>query len=119
MEHRIVEEFFQLILIAVGVTYVIAGSKIGHPIRFVWCWILDKLRLSCFWSILICPPCNAWWAGFGVTAFYGHTLLDCLALAFASCGVVAAIQAVGLSIGLQAEEDYNELIPRRDKEEKG
>lgn len=115
MKHSIVEEFFKLLLIAVGITYVLSGSRIGHPIRFVWCWILDKLRLAYFWSILICPPCNAWWTGFAVTAWYGNPLIDCFAVAFASCGVVASVQAVGLSIGLQAEEDYNKLIPPRSK----
>jgi hypothetical protein len=115
MQSLLVETLFEIVLVAIGITYVISGSKIGHPLRFIWCWVLDKIHLSYFWSIVICPPCNAWWVGLATGWFYGNSIVDSLACAFATCGVVAAIQAVGLSIGMQAEEDYNKLIPRRGK----
>ena len=114
MGSELVNEFFEIVVVAIGVTYVLSGSKIGHLLRFVWCWVLDRLHLAYFWSIMLCPPCNGWWVGLAVSRFYGYGWVDNLACAFATCGLVAAIQAVGLSIGMQAEEDYNALIPRRD-----
>jgi len=112
-----IEELVRMIVIAVGITYVLVGSKIGHPLRFLWCWVLDRLHISYFWAIMTCPPCNSWWTGLLLSLAIGHGFGESLQVAFATCGVVATIQAVGLSIGLGAEEDYSELIPRRDKAE--
>jgi hypothetical protein len=103
------EDLIRVILITIGITYVLAGSVIGHLPRLVWCTVLKKIHLSYFWSIMLCPPCNSWWVGLavGLLSGYGVAAWQC---AFASCGVVATIQAIGLSIGLQAEDDYKELI---------
>lgn len=109
MEIIEIEHFFEMILVAIGLSYVLSGSVIGRPLRFIWCSTLKHLHLSYFWSIMTCPPCNAWWVGLGVGLAYGLGL-NSLALAFATCGVVAIIQAMTLSIGLQAEEDYNEIL---------
>ena len=111
------DEIITIILISIGISYVLSGSKIGHPFRFAWCFVLDRLHVSYFWSIMTCPPCNSWWVGLAVSLAYGYSVLSSIAAAFATCGCVAAIQAIGLSIGMQAEEDYNELIPRRGEHE--
>ena len=103
------DKLIGVIILGVGITYVLSGSIIGHLPRLIWCTVLKKLHLSYFWGIMLCPPCNAWWVGLslGLLSGYGMASWQC---AFASCGVVATIQAIGLSIGLQSDENYKELI---------
>lgn len=104
--------FIQIVLFAVGITYVITGSTIGYPLRFVWCLIFHKCRLPYLWALATCPPCNAWWIGFILAAIYEINLLIMVQMAFTCCGVVAIVQAIGLQIGLNADEDFNEIFEK-------
>jgi len=115
MDKPFVLYFWRMVFISLGVTYVLVGSRIGHPIRFVWCWLLDKIYLSYFWSILLCPPCNAWWSGLAVATWFECTLEHSLFIAFTSCGIAAIVQGIALSVGLESTEDYKKLIPNREK----
>jgi hypothetical protein len=102
-----------MVLLYIGISYVLTGSKVGHPLRFAWCWVLDKLHLSYFWALMTCPPCNSWWVGFIGTTLIGFSLDISFVMAFITCGVTATIQGIAYGIGLGPEEDYNKLIPRR------
>lgn len=81
----------QLILFAVGLSYVVTGSLIGFPVRvlgykaFSWC----PIPLS---TIFFCPSCNAWWMGAGLALWADLPWQNVLQVAFTACVVAAVIQ---------------------------
>jgi hypothetical protein len=102
--------FIQVVLWAIGITYVVTGSRIGYPLRFVWCFLFNRWGLSRLWALATCPPCNAWWVGFFLAVWHGFNIPTMFQMAFTCCGVVATIQAVGLQIGLNANEDFDKIF---------
>ena len=107
--------FIQIVLFAVGITYVITGSSIGRPLRYVWCTLFNRWGLQRMWALATCPPCNAWWVGFILAAIYEINLPIMFQMAFTCCGVVAIVQAIGLQIGLNADEDFDEIFGEGEK----
>lgn len=105
-----IEEMTPLVLLALGLTYVIVGSKIGYPIRFTVCLILYKMRLRWFRSLVTCPPCNAWWTAGAITLCLGYPVWQVIQLAFTTCGIVAVLQAHLGGDGLAAAEDFDDLF---------
>lgn len=108
-------ELFPIALVAVGLTYVITGSKAGYPFRFITCFILLKLRLRYFWNLVTCPPCNAFWTAGGITLFLGYPLWQVIQLAFTTCGIVAVLQARLGGDGIGAGEDFADLFGVEEK----
>jgi hypothetical protein len=91
-------------LIALGISYVVTGSKIGFPIRAAWWLIWCKVPLvrRLLGKLVQCPPCNAWWSGL-VTAFLtGASLWVALQCSFIACGLTAVAQGVA---GLAADDE--------------
>ena len=82
----------QLILFAVGLSYVVTGSLIGFPVRVIgykslsWC----PVPLS---TIFFCPSCNAWWMGAGLGLWANLPWQNALQVAFTACAIAAIIQA--------------------------
>lgn len=109
-------EMGPIILFALGVTYVITGSKIGYPLRFLGCFILLKLRLRYFWNLLTCPPCNAWWSAAVIAAVIGYPIWQVLQLAFTTCGIVAVVQSAIGGDGIAAGEDFADLFGVKESE---
>ena len=102
----------QLVLFALGISYVITGSKIGYPVRFVWCrltrWAHNAVVSP--WKLVTCPPCNAWWAGAALAFWAELWWTDILQVAFTACGIVAVVQAALGGDGIAASEDFEELF---------
>lgn len=105
-----IEITIQIVLIAIGISYVITGSRIGYPIRFMFCGALNFKGLREFWYLVKCPACNAWWAGAAIAFLAGVTWLQLIAIAFTCCGVVAVIQIALGGDGYAANEDFEELF---------
>lgn len=82
-------------LIAVGASFVVTGSTIGYPIRWLFYKAFGWIGRDPIWldSIARCPYCHAWWEGLAWAHFSGHSLIESLECAFVACGVAAIVQA--------------------------
>lgn len=89
------QDLLVLVLIAVGCSFVITGSTIGYPIRFIAYKALGWIGSDPIWldSIARCPYCHAWWQGFGWAWYTGHGFWESLQAAFVACGIAAIVQA--------------------------
>lgn len=98
-----------LILVAIGISAVVTGSKIGYPIRFVWCRLLPRPT----WGMVRCPYCNAWWGG--ALAAVAHSpdpaqWLAWLQVAFSACGVMRITQSALGGDGIAMVEDFEKVF---------
>lgn len=89
------QDLLVLVLIAVGGSFVVTGSTIGYPLRWLAYRVLGWVGHGPVWldAIARCPYCHAWWEGFAWAWFTGHSLWPSLQVAFAACGVAAVVQA--------------------------
>jgi hypothetical protein len=89
------ETLITLVLIAVGASFVVTGSTIGYPIRWLGYRVLGWVGRDPVWgdSIVRCPYCHAWWEGFIWSLFTGRRIWEALQVAFVACGVAAIVQA--------------------------
>jgi len=113
--------FLQLVLFALGLSYVVTRSEIGFPLRFLWCYVLRGLyrkvgRVVSPWSLVLCPSCNSWWMGLILALVVGGSWFEALQVAFSTCGLMAILQAMAggdiapaddmeAILGLQKEEE--------------
>ena len=111
-------ELVVIVLIAIGLSAVITGSKIGFPIRLLYTWATWHIHpaLRHTWGMVRCPYCNAWWGG-ALTSFmvYGWDW-KILQGAFISCGVMRVIQAALGGDGIATVEDFEALYAEDDDE---
>jgi len=105
-----------LVLFALGVSQVITGSKIGYPIRFVFCLVTWRLGLKSLWGLVQCPYCNAWWSAAFIALVYGFSPIQAVQAAFTTCGVMATINAFIGGNGLAAAEDFEIVFSEMEKE---
>lgn len=109
------DQLVEIIIVAVGVSFVITGASIGKPIRFVGWLLLHRLHLD---AIVRCPFCNAWWMGLSISILLSEfdplMWFQWLQAAFASCGVAAIVQA---QWGLAADEDFGAALRQESQEE--
>ena len=105
-----ISSVIQVVLLALGLTYVITGSVIGYRVRFLWCAVFKWQPLSRFQAIVRCPSCNAWWTGAATAFIAGLPLTNVIQLAFTSCGVVALLQAFLGGDGIAADEDMEKIL---------
>jgi len=100
------QDLLVLTLLAVGASFVLTGSTIGYPLRWLAFRVLGWVGRGTIWldSIVRCPYCHAWWEGLAWAWFTGHTIWESLQAAFVACGAAAIVQAQwGLAAGT---EDY-------------
>ena len=98
-----------MVLLAIGGSVVITGSKIGFPIRFVWCYAMPQV----LWGLVRCPYCNAWWTGLVAGILYSPdptTWASWLQVAFTSCGIVKVIQVFAPGDGIAMVEDFSAVF---------
>jgi len=105
-----------LVLFALGVSQVITGSKIGYPIRFLFCLAAWKLKLKVLWGLMQCPYCNAWWSGGFLAIIYGFDQIQIMQASFTTCGVMAIINAFIGGNGIAAAEDFEIVFSEMEKE---
>jgi len=101
-----------VILWAIGTSAVVTGSKIGFPIRFLWCRLLPKFS----WGMVRCPYCNAWWGGLAASIIYSPDPTHWVAwlqAAFSACGVVRVIQAALPGDGIVMVDDFEQVFEKR------
>ena len=107
-----------LVLVALGISAAITGSKIGYPIRFLWCRIMPRPT----WGMVRCPYCNAWWSGL-VSAIVAvpdpSRWLAWIGAAFASLGTVRVIQAALGGDGIAMVEDFEKVFAKNGGAEQG
>jgi len=107
-----------MVLFALGLSAIITGSKIGYPIRFLWCYLTkDWARWS--WPMVRCPYCNAFWAGVVVAVFTIQEscliwVFQVLQVAITSCGAVRVIQAALGGDGIAMTEDFESTFEQED-----
>jgi len=108
--------FVESFLVALGAVYVVTGSKIGYPLRFVVVYVLHKARLTWFRNLVTCPPCLSFWAA-GTWCFaLGQDPIEAFLVGLSTTGVVATIQALAGGAGIGADEDLVELFKGRKDE---
>lgn len=105
-----IEHMINIILLTLGISYVITGSRIGYLIRFAFCALTNRKILKELWYLVRCPPCNSWWAGLAVSLLSKASLVQSVAMAFICCGITAVIQHALGGDGLAANEDFEELF---------
>jgi hypothetical protein len=110
MQLDTLSHFVPVALLAFGMSYVVTGSVIGFPVRFVW-WKLT--RWGSLRHLAFCPACCAWWCGLAVALVTGSPVIIALQDAFVACGVAAAAQS---QFGLAANDEH--LIAGKPQEEK-
>jgi hypothetical protein len=88
-------ELLVLIIVAVGASFVVTGSTLGYPLRWLAFKILGWVGRGPVWldSLVRCPYCHAWWEGLFWAIITGHPIWQSLQVAFAACGVAAIVQA--------------------------
>jgi len=86
-------------IVALGVAYVITGSKIGFLVRMPARKLLRWCGLD---ALAFCPACNAWWGGAVISLVGGFGPLEVIQLAFSSSVIAAVAQA---RWGLAAEDE--------------
>lgn len=91
--------FIQVVLFALGISFVVTRSEIGFLVRFSWCYILKGLHLKVRhlaspWSLVTCPPCNSWWGGALLAFLIGGSWFEVLQVAFSTCVVMGILQAL-------------------------
>lgn len=84
-----------LVLIALGGSYVITGSTIGYPLRWLAYKTLGWIGREPVWadSLVRCPYCHAWWEGLFWAWVTGHSWIEAIQVAFATCVLAAIVQA--------------------------
>jgi hypothetical protein len=105
-----VETITVLTFFTIGLSYVLTGSKVGYPVRFMVCLLLKVVRLTFLWPLVQCPPCFGWWAGLGVGLITGFEIGGAVQLAFTACGVLGIIQAALGGDGIAAGEDFESIF---------
>ena len=108
------------LMLVLGLTYVITGSRAGLLLRTVGCYVLRAVRLKFLWPLLQCPPCNAWWTGAALAAllYPPSSPIDWVnlpVLGFISCGFVAVVN-FWLGGQLSANEDFEAVFKRVERE---
>lgn len=58
------EALFNFILVSVGLTYIVTDSEIFKPIK-------ARIKSDFIWNLLSCGQCFGFWAGIGVSFWYG------------------------------------------------
>jgi hypothetical protein len=94
------DHLVQLIWFALGVTYAITRSEIGFLVRWPWCRATLPLyrrigRVISPWSLVLCPPCNAWWAGGALAWLAGYDWWTVAQFAFSTLLAMAVLQMLG------------------------
>ena len=83
----------QLVLFAVGVGWVITGSKIGRFVRvgfhFAFGWFPGRYLNS----LAFCPPCCTWWCGAALALVSGLSVLNTFQVAFTASFLMAICNA--------------------------
>ena len=87
----------QLCLFAVGLGWVVTGSKIGRVVRVCGYAATRWLPGRPLTSLFFCPPCNTWWMGVGVAFWARLPWYNVLQVAF-SASVLMAILNLWLSM---------------------
>lgn len=89
------QDLLVIVAIAVSASFVVTGSTIAYPIRWLAYRLLGWIGYGPVWldSIARCPYCHAWWEGLAWAWFTGHNWWQSLQVAFVSCGVAAIVQA--------------------------
>jgi len=89
------QDLVTILIISVGAAFVVTGSTLGYPIRWLAYKMFGWIGHEPIWldSLARCPYCHAWWEGLGWAYFTGHSLPQCLQAAFAACGIAAIVQA--------------------------
>lgn len=88
-------ELTQVMLFALGMSFVVTGSTIGVIIRVPVRMTLGRIGFGnlTLGGVFTCPYCNAWWGG-GLTALIlGWSWFQILVAAFSSCVWAAIVQA--------------------------
>lgn len=111
-------DLVQFVLWALGLSYIITGSKIGYPLRWLWCAITSKIHNPVIspWSLVQCAPCCSFWMGVGLSCVAGFDPWTTLEVACVSCGVTAVVHK-SLIGGLSADEDFEQAFGMKAKEQ--
>ena len=109
----------QLVLFALGLSYVVTRSEIGFPLRFVWClawrWLYRRIgKVLSPWSLVTCPPCNTWWSAAAVTCWAGYDWYTVVQLAFTACAVMALLQRA-LGGDIAPADDMESVLGLKEK----
>jgi len=100
-----------LILTAIGISAVITGSKIGFPIRLIWCFIFQNKYTRWLWGMVRCPYCNSFWSGAFVTfILVGFNPIQILQIAFTCCGLMLILQTALGGDGIAMVDDFEEFF---------
>jgi hypothetical protein len=105
-----------IVLVALGLSAVITGSKIGFPIRFLYCritWAIHPV-LHHSWGLVRCPYCNAWWSAAAIALMVYGWSWWILQAAFTACGLVRVVQAILGGDGIAMVEDFQTVFEGED-----
>lgn len=83
----------QLILFAIGIGWVITGSKIGKLVRVLGYACTGWMPMKPLTSLFFCPPCCTWWCGAGLAFWAGLPWYNILQIAFTSSFLMAILNA--------------------------
>ncbi len=105
-----------IVLVAVGLSAVVTGSKIGFPVRFIFCRVTWAIHptLRHLWGTVRCPYCNAWWGGATVALLVYGWSWWVLQAAFIACGVMRVVQAALGGDGIAMVEDFESIFRGED-----
>lgn len=87
----------QLCFFAVGLGWVVTGSKIGRVVRVIGYAATRWLPGRPLTSLFFCPPCCTWWMGCGLALWARLPWYNVLQVAF-SASVLMAILNLWLSM---------------------
>ena len=106
------KELAVIILVAVGLSAAITGSKIGFPIRFLYCritWAISPV-LRHTWGLVRCPYCNSFWGGAAVAFLAYGVSWWVVQAAFAALGIMRVTQAVLGGDGIAMVENFKAVF---------
>ena len=83
----------QLVVFAVGIGWVITGSKIGRFVRVGWHCAMGWFPGHYLNALVFCPPCCTWWCGFAVSLWARLPFVNALQVAFTSSVLMAICNA--------------------------
>ena len=106
-----------VLLFALGISCVVAGSKAGYPIRFLWCFTFQHRRLRWLWGVVRCPYCNSFWTGGLLGWLVGSSWFPVVQAAFTTCGVMCIVQAALGGDGVVMVEDYESVFDNIEEED--
>lgn len=114
-------DLVQLVLFALGVTYVVTRSDIAFMLRWLWCramkWPYKKINYYIDpWSPVTCPPCNAWWSGAVLAWYADYDWIHVLQFAFTTCVVMALLQRA-LGGDIAPADDFESILGMKEKQD--